>query len=66
LDEVETARERTKTEFKGKANTLATQMLILNALSSYLGAKAAAEKEAKDSDSDLTNAEKLKKLRQGN
>ena len=65
LDEVETARNRTKTEFKGKANTLATQMLILNALSSYLGARDAAAKEAKEAGDGLTNAEKLKNAREG-
>ena len=48
LDEVEKAREQTKTEFKGKPNIFAAQMLILNALSSYLGARDAAVKAAKD------------------
>ena len=50
LEEVEASRERTKTEFRGKANTLATQLLILNSLGSYLGAKKAAEDAAKNVD----------------
>jgi hypothetical protein len=50
LDDVETARERTKKEFKGKANTLGTQLLILNSLSAYLGAKKKAISNAKSGD----------------
>jgi hypothetical protein len=70
LEEVEEARTETITKFRGKANTLATQMLILNSISSYLGAHKKAVEEASEKDANHekseTKAEKLRKLRSGN
>ena len=61
LEEVESARFDTKTHFSGKANTLATQLLILSSLSSYLKQ---AEDAAASVEGGKTLGDKLEELRE--
>jgi len=66
LEDVEDAREKTKAKFKGKANTMAVQLLVLNSLASYLAAKENAVSKALEEDKDGgTLQQRLKKLQGG-
>jgi len=66
LDDVEKAREETKTKFKGKAHTLAIQLLTLNSLAAYLAAKAKSIGDAKSDDPEAgTLKSRLEEKRSG-
>ena len=59
LEDVENSRERLKVEYKGKADLLASQTLILNSLASYLAADAKAKAEATEAAAAAEHAAKL-------